>query len=273
MRERQPGTAWGRCYTGIHARFASCPAGPDRRAACCLAVVRLIPAVDLSGGRVVHAGPGTRADYPPLRSRLCRSAEPAAVVGALLRLYPFAVIYLADLDALQGGPATATPARLARRFPRVVFWLDAGCHTVQRRRPRNLCRVYGSETGLGPLDAAALPHPAVLSLDFRNGRLWGDARLLARPACWPRRVILMDLDRTGRRRGANRRRVAWLRRMVGPGRELYVAGGVRHVGDLRALAALGVHGALIATAVHSGRLDARTLRRLARSRRAPDPPL
>lgn len=224
--------------------------------------VRLIPAVDLSGTHVVHAGPSPRAAYPPLRSRLCASAQPTAVVGALLRLYPFVEIYLADLDALEGGPVSSVPACLARRFPRVVFWLDAGSASVyalHRCLPRNLYQVYGSETGISACELASLPRAAVLSLDFRCGRLLGDANLLARPACWPDRVILMDLDRTGRCRGVDRRRVSLMRRLAGPARELYVAGGVRHVRDLRVLASLGAHGALVATAVHSGRLNARVL--------------
>lgn len=224
--------------------------------------MRLIPAVDLSGARVVRAGPGPRAAYPPLRSRLCASAQPTAVVGALLRLYPFAEIYLADLDALEGGPASPVPARLARRFPRVAFWLDAGragARAWHHCLPRNLRRVYGSETGINACELASLPRTAVLSLDFRRGRLLGDASLLARPACWPDRVILMDLDRTGRRHGVDRRRVSLVRRLAGPARELYVAGGVRHVGDLRVLALLGAHGALVATALHSGRLNTRKL--------------
>ena len=172
-------------------------------------------------------------------------------------------MYLADLDALQGGAAASAPASLARRFPRVSFWLDAGGRADPggRGSPRNLDAVCASETGVGPRAVAALPRVAILSLDFRGGDFLGDARLLERPGCWPGRVILMDLDRTGRARGPERRRVSRLLRLAGPNRQLYVAGGVRHAGDLYALAALGVHGVLSATAVHTGRLDARTLRR------------
>ncbi len=227
--------------------------------------MHLIPAVDLRSGQVVQAGAGPRHGYPLLRSRLCASAEPVAVVGALLRLYAFPIIYLADLDALQGRTAVLDPVLLARRFPCTAFWLDAGQHGLGavRQRWHNLCPVYGSETGMGPRELGALPHAAILSLDFRNDRFMGDRALLATPGRWPPRVILMDLDRTGRARGPNRQRAARLRRACGPSRRLYVAGGVRHSGDLRNLAALGVDGALCATALHAGRLPASLLHRLA----------
>ncbi|MDE2121341.1 MAG: histidine biosynthesis protein, partial [Betaproteobacteria bacterium] len=43
----------------------------------------------------------------------------------------------------------------------------------------------------------------------------------------------------------------------------YAAGGVRDAADLLELRELGLHGALLASALHDGRLDAAQLRRLA----------
>lgn len=45
-----------------------------------------------------------------------------------------------------------------------------------------------------------------------------------------------------------------------PGREIYAAGGLRDARDLEALARIGVAGALVASALHDGRLSRDDLR-------------
>ena len=47
--------------------------------------MQVIPVIDLSRGRVVHARRGQRELYQPLRSPLCVGSEPLAVVEGLLR--------------------------------------------------------------------------------------------------------------------------------------------------------------------------------------------
>ena len=47
--------------------------------------MQVIPVIDLSGGRVVHARRGQRELYQPLRSNLCVGSEPLAVVEGLMR--------------------------------------------------------------------------------------------------------------------------------------------------------------------------------------------
>ena len=44
------------------------------------------------------------------------------------------------------------------------------------------------------------------------------------------------------------------------GTEVYAAGGVRDAADLRALAAAGIAGALVASSLHNGRITAEDLR-------------
>jgi phosphoribosylformimino-5-aminoimidazole carboxamide ribotide isomerase len=82
--------------------------------------VKLIPVVDLLNGEVVHARKGQRSHYLPLQSSLCQGTQPETVVGALLDLYPFRTLYIADLDAIQrrGSHADAHPPALSA--PRVM---------------------------------------------------------------------------------------------------------------------------------------------------------
>ena len=98
----------------------------------------------------------------------------------------------------------------------------------------------------------------VLSLDFRGDAFQGPPEILAEPALWPSRVIVMTLARVGSAAGPDLARLAAIRSVAG-GRELYAAGGVRDARDLSALKAAGASGALIATALHEQRIVAADL--------------
>jgi len=222
-------------------------------------MVQVIPVLDLRGGGVVHAHRGERGRYPPLASTLCAGNAPEAVVRGLLGLFAFRVIYVADLDAIEGtGDNGAALMRLEAAFPEVGFWVDAGFRDATQVRSF-LARhrgdaVIGSESldGVEPLEELAGERRIVLSLDFRD-RFVGPPGLLGRADLWPDRVIAMTLARVGSGEGPDRARLAELRRAA-PHVRLFAAGGVRGAGDLRTLAADGVAGALVATALHDGRI-------------------
>lgn len=233
---------------------------------------QIVPVIDLRSGIVVHARRGERGRYAALRSTLCAGSGPEAVVGGLLGLHPFPVIYAADLDAIEGtGDNRAVLVRLAAAFPQVRFWLDTGLRDAGFRDAEEVGdAVIGSESldgigdGIGPLaalkDGPAWPR-TVLSLDFRDGFL-GPPELLERPDLWPRRVIAMTLARVGSGEGPDWGRLDALRRAA-PQAALFAAGGVRDGGDLRELAARGCAGALVATALHDGRIGPADLAALA----------
>jgi len=223
--------------------------------------MRVIPAVDLCAGQAVHAHGGARADYPPLRSELCGGAEAATVVAALLDYYPFRQLYLADLDALQGRAGQADCiAALARRFPEVIFWLD--CGNAPLPFGNNLRRVLGSESKLMPEKLSRQERKkAILSLDFRAGRLLGSVAWLARAETWPQEIIVMALHRVGGHRGPDRALLRRLSRRL-PANRLYAAGGVRDAADLRSLRQFGIAGALAATTLHRRQVSAAELAEL-----------
>lgn len=224
----------------------------------------VIPVLDLRGGVVVHARRGDRGRYQPLRSTLCDGSGPMEVVRGLLGLHGFGTVYVADLDAIEGtGDNLAAVAGLAAAFPGLRFWVDAGFRDAAAVR-RFLEHspgdpVLGSESlvGTGALEAlrdgGAWPR-VVLSLDFRDGFL-GPPDLPVRGDLWPERVIAMTLARVGSGDGPDTGRLAELGR-VRPRTRLFAAGGVRDGGDLLDLAARGVAGALVATALHDGHIGA-----------------
>ena len=109
--------------------------------------------------------------------------------------------------------------------------------------------------------AAGTSSEIVLSLDFRGDAFQGPAEVLAEPALWPRRVIVMTLARVGSAAGPDLERLGVIRAIAGD-REIYAAGGVRDGADLSALKAEGLAGALIATALHERRIVAADLEAL-----------
>jgi phosphoribosylformimino-5-aminoimidazole carboxamide ribotide isomerase len=219
----------------------------------------LVPVLDLLAGEVVRARAGRRSEYRPLRSPLCTSSHPQAVAEALLGLYPFPVLYIADLDAIQGeGDNTEIIAALAACFPSVELWVDAGLPAEGAAPPRRT--VLGSESLPDVTTATRLLEglpSAILSLDFRHGFL-GPPPLLETPALWPEDVIVMALERVGMERGPDLARLAELRARA-PDRRLHAAGGVRDGADLARLAELGFAGALVASALHEGRIGSRDI--------------
>ena len=228
--------------------------------------LRIIPVLDLLRGSVVHARQGRRELYRELRSPLAQgSCDPREVLRALLRLHDFETLYIADLDALQGGaPQRELLGELSRTHPGLRLWVDAGAHTAALARELGVTAVHGTESlPVPPLPAADAPW--VLSLDFRDGQALGEhaAAWLAEPAAWPDDIVVMSLERVGAGSGPDLRRLRGLRELA-PRARWHAAGGVRDESDLRELLASGMHGALLASALHDGRIDAARLRSLAR---------
>jgi phosphoribosylformimino-5-aminoimidazole carboxamide ribotide isomerase len=68
----------------------------------------------------------------------------------------------------------------------------------------------------------------------------------------------MNLDRVGSGEGPDTGLIDEIRRAA-PNRQIIAAGGVRDGQDLERLAASGVTAVLVATALHDGRIDTRSL--------------
>lgn len=254
--------------------------------------MRIVPVLDIMGGNVVHARRGERARYEPLRSPLVHGCEPVAVARALCAAARTGSMYVADLDALAGAPVDV--ATLGALSAVAELWADAGATTISRAdalaRAGVARNVIGTEslgagspgpappddewqfTSRAPKSNAKLPdkpHAArlaptpVLSVDLRDGRLISrDPDLAGREpaaaaplatALGVREVLVIDLARVGSGSGPPLQAVAELATAL-PGLDVYAGGGVRNDDDLRALEAAGAAGALVATALHEGRV-------------------
>lgn len=230
--------------------------------------MQIVPVIDLYKGQVVQAVAGKREHYRPVRSHLCPGSDPGRIVQAFLDLYPFATLYIADLDAITGLPADRIVIRkLREQFPLLDIWLDQGLHDkdgMLQAGYRRITHVIGSETNISPRQLADLvavrPQP-VLSLDFRGEVFLGDPALLRCPDLWPERVICMNLERVGTGNGVDEQRLQQIR-SAGGQRRIYYAGGIGNLSDLYRLHDHGVTGVLLATALHNGHITARELKLL-----------
>jgi phosphoribosylformimino-5-aminoimidazole carboxamide ribotide isomerase len=222
--------------------------------------LQAIPVIDLMGGAVVRARMGDRASYRRLESPLSSTSDPVGVVRGLLAVYAFQTLYVADLDAIERhGDNFQALRRIRVQFPALELWVDNGAADLAA-----LEALIGGDLGTPVIGSESQRDSkliaqhrgssrVVLSLDFRGDAFQGPREILAEPALWPRRIIVMTLGRVGSGAGPDLARVAETRAIAGKC-EIYAAGGVRDAADLSALKAAGASGALIATALHERRI-------------------
>jgi phosphoribosylformimino-5-aminoimidazole carboxamide ribotide isomerase len=203
---------------------------------------------------------GQRDQYRPIETPLSPTSDPVDVVHGLLSVSAFRRLYVADLDAIERkGDAKTALARVRSAFPQLDIWVDNGLADADAARAfleqgaDHL--VLGSEAQTDHMLVESLRNDrrVILSLDFRGDAFIGPPSLLATPAIWPRRVIVMTLARVGSAAGPDLERLAAVHRLAG-GRRVYAAGGLRHAGDLTELKNAGIAGVLAASALHDGRL-------------------
>lgn len=185
----------------------------------------------------------------------------------------------AGADATGGGspPALALPTRgrgpvaqVARRCVPPPLWGRTGGGD-SRHPPSIATHIIGSESLTSFHDYHRAREQAgadaPLSLDFRGDDFLGPRELLDDATLWPDRLIVMTLARVGSGEGPDLVRLASVIARAGD-REVYAAGGVRDVGDLRALRDIGAAGALVATALHAGRIGPTDLEEMTERKRA-----
>ena len=190
------------------------------------------------------------------------------MVSALLGLYPFKKLYIADLDAIRDtGNNNALIRQLHHKYPELHIWVDRGI-----RNTADLLEFYRWDTGHAVIGSETLCNPEIfgeaqkliirpapiLSLDYQDDRFLGPPALQSNPALWPKRVISMTLTRVGTDQGPDLKRLEHLR-AVSPATKLFAAGGIRGKDDLKILDSLGLKGALLASALHNGAIGAKTL--------------
>ncbi|WP_292380503.1 HisA/HisF-related TIM barrel protein [Methanosarcina sp. UBA289] len=225
---------------------------------------RVIFVMDIFNRSVVLAKGGDREKYRPVSdsSTVCSSSDPVDIVE-LLRPRE---VYIADLNVLQGKGPRETNAGVIREVSlKADTMLDFGISSpqdVDKALSIAGTAVIGTETGtLSAIKDAAYRNSGRISvsIDIKHGKvLKNDPELPESPFeivkllndLPLKDLIFLDLDRVGTASGFD---PEFLQKLVECSRHsVLLAGGVKDMEDLFTLDKLGIKGALVATAVHSG---------------------
>ena len=246
--------------------------------------MRIIPVIDLRGGRAVRGRAGERRSYLPVRSHLRGVpledlSDPVILAEAFSRATGGSVFYVADLDRLEGtGHNDHAVARLVAADSDRRILLDDGrpeAHEAPtsaadlRIDPIVSTETLGSLDQLHSTPQGSVAAGLILSLDLDASGLVARSRAIAAMheidllrEAWRRgmrRAIILSMDRIGTSRGLHRDRLSRLRDAV-PDIGLMAGGGIAGMDDLIYLKERGFSGALVANALHDGRLVAEDLR-------------
>lgn len=238
--------------------------------------MRIIPVIDVQQGIVVRGVGGRRNTYRPLTSCVTKSVFPVTVARNLVDRFQPEQLYLADLDAIAGNAAN-WPS-IVGSIERDIQWLiDAGVRALTEAIALADVGVLGIVCGLETLDgydaindivASIGADRIVFSIDLKKGRMLG--HLQSWPVCDStdvlslveavasigiRRFIALDLADVGEGRGVGTLELCRSIRSLCPAIELIAGGGVRGPDDLRLLTDAGVDAALVASALHDGRIQ------------------
>jgi phosphoribosylformimino-5-aminoimidazole carboxamide ribotide isomerase len=233
--------------------------------------MRLFPVLDLMNGQVVRGVAGRRDEYRPIQSRLTTSAYPLDVARAFQDHFGLTDLYVADLDAIAGGPpALGVLAALQTLGFRLA--VDVGLRQARDAAPLSAIGVAtvvaGLETLAGPaaledLLAQIGADRLLFSLDLKDGQPLGGAPWAGSDA-WEvahqavargvRRLLVLDLARVGVSAGTGTEGVCARLAAAYGEVEILAGGGVRGPEDLDRLRRCGVKGVLVASALHDGKL-------------------
>ena len=238
--------------------------------------MKIIPVIDVLGGRVVHAVRGRRKEYQPLKSILCTSTDPVDVAAALKAL-GFGELYVADLDAITRGQENFSVFQNIADKTCLELMVDAGIDDLKKAESVLESHVSKVIIGTETLPSASLVAEAVelfgsekimVSLDLMGNSVISGFELgaLKEPMALLRKfqeagvsqIIVLDLARVGSGEGVNISFIKEIARNIKA--KVFVGGGVRGIKDLVELKTLGVFGVLVATALHSGKISPQELK-------------
>jgi phosphoribosylformimino-5-aminoimidazole carboxamide ribotide isomerase len=217
----------------------------------------LVLAMDLKGGLVVHGKRGERSTYRPLTWGLSPTAEPVPYLS-IMRPHS---LYIADLDRIMGSGSHDHEITSCTQMVRTCY-VDRGCSSPEDfLEGENIINVVGTETA--GEDLTRYPS-GILSLDIRNGRVIPGNRM---PAQVLREVeslpfqgcLILHLGAVGTGEGLPSAELSLFR--AATAKPLLFGGGIAGDRDLDLLASIGFDGAVVATAVHTGKIPIDAVRR------------
>jgi phosphoribosylformimino-5-aminoimidazole carboxamide ribotide isomerase len=225
------------------------------------------PAIDLRGGRAVQlvgGQPGAERVSLP---------DPVAVAEDWVRT-GFRALHVVDLDAALGEGSNHETILAILEAVTVPVQVGGGIrddNAAARLLEAGAARVITGTRAIEDPDwlaglAARWPDQVAVAVDIRDGRVlargWTATTALDATSFIQRldviplaAVIVTDVTREGQLKGVDTDCFAGLARISG--HPLQAAGGITNLADLRALAAVGVAGAVVGMSIYTGAIDPR----------------
>ena len=242
--------------------------------------MKLFPAIDLRGGRVVRL---TQGDY----GRMTVYGDDPAAQAELFRRAGADCLHLVDLDgAKDGAPANLAAIRAIAQQGGFYIEVGGGIRTeaqIEQYLALGVGRCILGSAAVTDFDFTARmlrrygPRLAV-GVDLKDGRVaihgWqevsgeeglGFCRRLADAGCTA--VIVTDIARDGAMQGTNLALYRRLRAAL-PGLAVTASGGIRRMEELEELARMGVDAAILGKSLYTGALDLAACVRLCRQKGA-----
>ncbi|HEX2450633.1 MAG TPA: HisA/HisF-related TIM barrel protein [Gemmatimonadales bacterium] len=257
--------------------------------------MEIIPVIDIVRGVAVHAQGGDRSAYPPVKSAVApdHPGDAVALVRAYRDVLGAVACYVADLDALQGGPVQRGLIRELAAFQTGFsgeLLVDAAASGPDGALEVLSCgasdAIIGMETlrsfaDLKAIVAVAGSNRVIFGLDLRLGAPIINPLLDDAAGAHPdpmaltgqavdagvTSILVLDLARIGSGCGVDLGLVDALRRRY-PHLRLLAGGGVLTRKDLERMEDAGCDGALVASAIHAGRIGANDVAALRHGRPA-----
>jgi phosphoribosylformimino-5-aminoimidazole carboxamide ribotide isomerase len=228
---------------------------------------RIVFVLDILNGNTVHAVKGERAKYQPVQSRICDSSAPLDIISAIKPRE----VYIADLDHIQHiGDNFELIGKISSKTRTMVDIGVENIDDVEKCLEIADTVILGTETASFDVIEYAnkrFPGRINVSMDMKKGCvLTGDRKLEMQPVELVKLlnrfdikdVIILELSKVGTGIGVD---VDFLRGIVGTStHNILIGGGIRDIKDIEALKEIGAGGALVATAVHNGRIPVELIR-------------
>jgi len=229
---------------------------------------RIIFVLDILNGTAVHAVRGERSKYKPVTgSSICGSSSPLELISALAP----GEVYIADLDRLQRqGDNFELIEKISGKTRTMADIGAENMNDVEKCAKISDTVILGTETASFDLiEKAAVRFPGRInvSIDMKGGKvLTKDRNMDVKPAELVkllndheiRDIIVLELTRVGTCDGID---VDFLKEITAvSSHNVIVGGGIKDMDDIEALKQIGISGALVATAVHCGKIPADLIR-------------
>ncbi len=224
----------------------------------------------------MHAVRGVRKEYQPLRSVLTYSVDPSEVAMAFKNI-GFSDLYVADLDAIIDCSTSFDILKKINDETSLKLMVDAGVTSNERAQKLLDSGVSKLIIGTETLQRKSFVSDAiglfgservVVSLDLKGNKVLvklgfdgcSDVFCLLKQfkEMGVSQLIVLDLLRVGSGEGVD---IDFLKKVIAEvGIDVYVGGGVRDINDLIELRSIGISGALVATALHTGKISINQLK-------------